>query len=388
MGKKPSVSTKLKIIALGQGKCYFEDCRKPLVDETGTNLAKIAHIFPRKKSQVRGDHPDFPPDLDTRNLPRNLIALCGTHHDIIDDPQNTSTYTVEYLQALKSRIEAKYYDKINVCKLDEKQEIGSEKFDNIKKALANTSSTIINGIQRRSKLSFITIHVFYEPKPDLKLPDLENATRVIKLFLSFEAKSSLFYKKSHTSDSIKYWEKITDDYYGEVLEASLEVGTNGTIEYINQAIFHNYGITKTKTGNTINIGNIIHLNDMYFTLTNQICDLYFLAKQISEPGSVEVQIRCSGLSGTRLLPFELRNNDLIHRISKRQFYKPLSNDVNDFYFNKLLLPDDIPLEKNKLLKLVDEKFSPIFEDFWLLADIYNSVSYDTWRADRISMGWI
>ena len=109
MGKNPTVKTIKIIIAMARGECYFEDCQEKLVKE-GVNVGRIAHIFPKKKSGPRGNHPDFPESLEERNKPENLLALCGTDHDIIDE--KPEIYTVEWLFELKKRVEKRIKRKI------------------------------------------------------------------------------------------------------------------------------------------------------------------------------------------------------------------------------------------------------------------------------------
>lgn len=82
--------------------CSHPDCNKKLVakatEEDGAHsIGKICHIVAQSDDGPRGD-PDFPPEL--RDLPENLILLCGTHHDEIDVQPNT--YSADELRKWKA----------------------------------------------------------------------------------------------------------------------------------------------------------------------------------------------------------------------------------------------------------------------------------------------
>lgn len=70
--------------------------------EHGVIVGKIAHIKARSENGPRFDHTQSPED---NRAPANLMALCGEHHDIIDERDDI--YTVERLQAMKEAHEEK-----------------------------------------------------------------------------------------------------------------------------------------------------------------------------------------------------------------------------------------------------------------------------------------
>ena len=92
----------LKVLWGAHARCAFPDCRtKLIVDATDVDpakpIGKICHIIASSDDGPRGD-PSFP-GAD-RDLPSNLILLCGTHHDVIDVQPNT--YTSEEIKRWKS----------------------------------------------------------------------------------------------------------------------------------------------------------------------------------------------------------------------------------------------------------------------------------------------
>jgi hypothetical protein len=91
-----------KLLFMNSGKrCAFPECRFLLVAEASPAdrpviLGEMAHIVAESPSGPRGNHPLPGPE---RNRYENLILLCHSHHQLIDDqPQ---TYTVEWLHAVK-----------------------------------------------------------------------------------------------------------------------------------------------------------------------------------------------------------------------------------------------------------------------------------------------
>ena len=88
------------------GLCSIETCRRPLVERGGAAdpdklIGEVGHIV--AQSEQAGPRSQFgTPDLD-RDAPENLLLLCPTCHEIVD--QQVGTYTVERLKGIKDRHE-------------------------------------------------------------------------------------------------------------------------------------------------------------------------------------------------------------------------------------------------------------------------------------------
>ena len=98
--------TKRQILAASGNQCAVPNCGEQIFDlDHQTILGKIAHI---RAASAGG--PRFDPDQsnEDRNGFDNLIALCGKHHDLIDD--NPGRYPVELLLHWKSEHEARIAD--------------------------------------------------------------------------------------------------------------------------------------------------------------------------------------------------------------------------------------------------------------------------------------
>ncbi len=98
---RPSHESRLKLLSNNQ--CASEDCTNALVS-VNTNLGKIAHI---EAAEPGG--PRFNPamSVDARRHYNNLILLCGSCHDIVDNPENEHKYPVSLLKEWKAIHEAK-----------------------------------------------------------------------------------------------------------------------------------------------------------------------------------------------------------------------------------------------------------------------------------------
>ncbi|NJO81706.1 MAG: HNH endonuclease [Blastochloris sp.] len=86
-------------------RCAFPGCRRPLTAEASTAdrpalLGEMAHIVAERPDGPRGDDPM---NQQERNTYANLILLCNTHHQLIDD--QSETYTVERLHRMKEEHE-------------------------------------------------------------------------------------------------------------------------------------------------------------------------------------------------------------------------------------------------------------------------------------------
>jgi HNH endonuclease len=88
------------------GLCSIESCRRALLEHGGEAdpdklIGEVAHIVGR--SEQAGPRSQFAaPGLD-RDLPDNLLLLCPTCHQIVD--QQVAMYTVERLRGIKERHE-------------------------------------------------------------------------------------------------------------------------------------------------------------------------------------------------------------------------------------------------------------------------------------------
>lgn len=95
-----TLTKKVTNIVWGQfnGRCAMCDKQLSHVEQDGTSatIAKIAHIVGENEGSAR-----FTTDLtlEQRNSPDNLMLLCGTHHDEIDNYR--SQYPVKALHKIK-----------------------------------------------------------------------------------------------------------------------------------------------------------------------------------------------------------------------------------------------------------------------------------------------
>jgi hypothetical protein len=80
-------------------------CANPLVDASGTILGKIAHICSASPGGARYDKSMT--EAERHSAP-NLVIVCGACHDIIDDPNNQSTYPAAMLRKYKKQHEDRF----------------------------------------------------------------------------------------------------------------------------------------------------------------------------------------------------------------------------------------------------------------------------------------
>ena len=113
----PTLPTVKRLFAVSGNRCAFPGC--PTFAHDGNSvLVQICHI--------EGDRPDSAryrreqPDAERHGF-SNLVLLCGTHHKIVDD--DDETYSVERLQKIKANAESA------------QPEPASEENDRISKAL-------------------------------------------------------------------------------------------------------------------------------------------------------------------------------------------------------------------------------------------------------------
>ncbi|WP_173918967.1 hypothetical protein [Halobacillus sp. Marseille-Q1614] len=100
--KNPRMKTVKRLFSLSQNQCAFSKCTESLVTPEGKVTGKICHIKARNE---RGPRYDPLQSDEERHGFENLIILCPTHHDIIDDDEKS--YTVERLIEIKKEHENK-----------------------------------------------------------------------------------------------------------------------------------------------------------------------------------------------------------------------------------------------------------------------------------------
>ena len=108
-------TTKKKLLAASGNQCAHPDCSELMFDlDHETILGKICHIKGSRPGAARYDKDQSD---DERHSFSNLIALCGKHHDLIDD--NEDRYTVEILQRWKRNHEESFLNQREIGWLGE-----------------------------------------------------------------------------------------------------------------------------------------------------------------------------------------------------------------------------------------------------------------------------
>lgn len=108
-------TTKRKVLAASGNQCAHPDCSELMFDlDHETILGKVCHIKGSKPGAARYDKEQSD---DERHSFSNLIALCGKHHDLIDD--NEDLYTVEVLQRWKNNHEESFLNQREIGWLGE-----------------------------------------------------------------------------------------------------------------------------------------------------------------------------------------------------------------------------------------------------------------------------
>ena len=95
----PRTSTVKRLFAVSGNQCTFPKCLEPLV-VGDTVTGKICHIKGNKDGSARYDRTQSDED---RHGFENLILMCGKHHDVIDDDEES--YKVERLVQMKAEHE-------------------------------------------------------------------------------------------------------------------------------------------------------------------------------------------------------------------------------------------------------------------------------------------
>lgn len=110
-----SDTTKRKLLAASGNQCAHPDCSELMFDlDHETILGKICHIKGSKLGSARYDENQSD---EERHSFSNLIALCGKHHDLVDD--NEDRYTVDVLKRWKSNHEESFLNQREVGWLGE-----------------------------------------------------------------------------------------------------------------------------------------------------------------------------------------------------------------------------------------------------------------------------
>ena len=96
-----------KLWGLAAAKCSI--CKRDLFleNEGGTNIGKECHISSHSQNHPSASFSRYDPSLTKVERDKkyyNAILLCGPHHDVIDDPENTQ-YTIERLRQIKAEHE-------------------------------------------------------------------------------------------------------------------------------------------------------------------------------------------------------------------------------------------------------------------------------------------
>lgn len=99
-GRKYSAGTRAALFALGKGTCYFQGCKKTVVEEVEGQqqiAVEIAHIKGANKGSARYD-----PGMtdEERAAFNNLVLMCTPHHKLIDGPSRDN-YSAELLHGWK-----------------------------------------------------------------------------------------------------------------------------------------------------------------------------------------------------------------------------------------------------------------------------------------------
>lgn len=150
----PSVATLKRLFAVSGNQCAFPKCTAPLV--VGDKVVgKICHI----RAQRPGG-PRYNPNMtaEERHAFENLMLMCGTHHDVIDDDEEA--YTVERLHGLKAKHEA-----AASAMSDEQAEAGAQLLL-LDQSVSSTNQA--GGITAHT----VHVHHYAEPRPsDAKAKD-------------------------------------------------------------------------------------------------------------------------------------------------------------------------------------------------------------------------
>jgi hypothetical protein len=108
--RRPSLPTFViaYVWARAAGRCEFPGCNKAVWKDVLTtkqvNVGKLAHIVAAKADGARGDPVESP---RLAQDPSNIMLLCGTHHDLVDNKLYEHQYPKELLRDYKVRHQAR-----------------------------------------------------------------------------------------------------------------------------------------------------------------------------------------------------------------------------------------------------------------------------------------
>jgi hypothetical protein len=99
------------LFMLSRGTCYEPTCKTPVLRMTKTGTPRvnvqIAHIYPLRKGEARDDD-SYP--MSDRNMFKNLLLLCQTHHTEVDSELWVQYYQAEVLFTWKRQREGSLSD--------------------------------------------------------------------------------------------------------------------------------------------------------------------------------------------------------------------------------------------------------------------------------------
>ena len=99
--KEPSRPTVKRLFAMSGNRCAYRKCTTTIIEaDSGTVVGQVCHIKGEKKGSARYDDGQ---SAQERHGFDNLILLCGPHHKVIDDDEET--YTVDRIKAIKKQHE-------------------------------------------------------------------------------------------------------------------------------------------------------------------------------------------------------------------------------------------------------------------------------------------
>ena len=100
---KPRTDTLRELYIFSGNKCAMPDCKNVLIDEYGTWIGEVAHIYAASDG---GPRANTSLSQEERRGAKNLILLCRKCHKIIDD--NVEQYPAEKLFQIKEEHEGPY----------------------------------------------------------------------------------------------------------------------------------------------------------------------------------------------------------------------------------------------------------------------------------------
>lgn len=132
------------LFMLSRGHCYEPSCRTRVMRHEGGSWSikvEIAHIKGLNEGSARFDASIPVPE---RNHFRNLILLCKTHHDLVDETATRDQYPESLLLQWKANVEGSHADD-----LDELDWLTEAKLESLMaNAIATTRNSVFNAIDK------------------------------------------------------------------------------------------------------------------------------------------------------------------------------------------------------------------------------------------------